>query len=231
MKKIFPSATTIRMDVDTTARKGSHEKILETFSKENIDILLGTQMVSKGLDFPNISLVGVMAADISLNIDDYRASERTFDLITQVCGRAGRGEKTGRAIIQTYAPDNDVINMAKKQDYEAFYENEIAFREMFSYPPFSDIVSFVFSSESNELSEKACRESEKYAEDILNGCEYTKYASNPAPVSRIKGRYRWRYWVKINATDEIRGKLKDIYMGHKDKNVRFSLEINPGSML
>ncbi len=231
IKKIFPSATTIRMDVDTTARKGSHEKILKAFSEDNIDILLGTQMVSKGLDFPNISLVGVMAADMSLNIDDYRASERTFDLITQVSGRAGRGDTPGRAIIQTYAPDNDVINMAKDQNYEAFYENEIAFREMFSYPPFSDIVSFVFSSESNELSEKACRESEKYTESVLGNSKYTKYGSVPAPVSRIKGRYRWRYWIKIDATDEIRELLKKIYMGHKDKNVRFSLEINPGSML
>ena len=231
IKKTFPNATTIRMDVDTTSRKGSHEKILKTFSKENIDILLGTQMVSKGLDFPNISLVGVMAADMSLNIDDYRASERTFDLITQVCGRAGRGVKAGRAVIQTYAPENEVINMAKEQNYEAFYESEIAFREMFSYPPFSDIVSFVFSSETNELTEKACRESEKYLESILDGFEYTKYGSVPSPVSRIKGRYRWRYWIKIDANDEVREKLKEIYMGHKDKNVRLSLEINPGSML
>ncbi len=231
IKKNFPGASTIRMDVDTTTRKGSHERILKSFSEDKIDILLGTQMVSKGLDFPNISLVGVMAADMSLNIDDYRASERTFDLITQVCGRAGRGNKAGRAVIQTYSPENDVINMAKAQNYEAFYENEIAFREMFSYPPFSDIVSFVFSSESNELSEKASKESEKLAEELLKDFKYTKYGSMPAPVSRIKGRFRWRYWIKIDADDKVRELLKDIYMGHKDKNVRFSLEINPGSML
>ncbi len=231
IKKTFPGVSCIRMDVDTTSRKGSHEKILKTFSKEKIDILLGTQMVSKGLDFPNISLVGVMAADMSLNIDDYRASERTFDLITQVCGRAGRGEKAGRAVIQTYTPDNDVIKMARTQNYEAFYESEIAYREMFSYPPFSDIVSFVFSAEDNSLAEKACRESEKLAEKMLEGFEFTKYSSMPAPLSKIKGRYRWRYWIKISADDCVRKLLKDIYMGHKDKNVRLSLEINPGSML
>lgn len=231
IKKIFPGASCIRMDVDTTTRKGSHERILKTFSREKIDILLGTQMVSKGLDFPNISLVGVMAADMSLNIDDYRASERTFDLITQVCGRAGRGARPGRAVIQTYTPDNDVIKMAKTQDYEAFYENEIAYREMFLYPPFSDIVSFVFSSEDNSLAEKASKESEKLAEEILKDIRFSKYTSMPAPLSRIKGRYRWRYWIKISADDNVRTLLKDIYMGHKDKNVRLSLEINPGSML
>ncbi|MBQ2942868.1 MAG: primosomal protein N' [Clostridia bacterium] len=231
IKKTFPSASTIRMDVDTTSRKGSHERILKTFSEEKIDILLGTQMVSKGLDFPDISLVGVMAADMSLNIDDYRASERTFDLITQVCGRAGRGVKEGRAVIQTYTPDNDVIKMARTQNYEAFYENEIAYREMFLYPPFSDIVSFVFSSEDNSLAEKACRESEKMAEEILKGIKFSKYSSMPAPLSRIKGRYRWRYWIKISADDNVRMLLKDIYLGHRDKNVRLSLEINPGSML
>ncbi|MDO5478747.1 MAG: primosomal protein N', partial [Clostridia bacterium] len=231
IKKIFPGASCIRMDVDTTTRKGSHERILKTFSREKIDILLGTQMVSKGLDFPNISLVGVMAADMSLNIDDYRASERTFDLITQVCGRAGRGARPGRAVIQTYTPDNDVIKMAKTQDYEAFYENEIAYREMFLYPPFSDIVSFVFSSEDNSLAEKASKESEKLAEEILKDIRFSKYTSMPAPLSRIKGRYRWRYWIKISADDNVRTLLKDIYMGHKDKNVRLNLEINPGSML
>ena len=231
IKREFPFASCIRMDVDTTSRKGSHEKILKTFSEEKIDILLGTQMVSKGLDFPDISLVGVMAADMSLNIDDYRASERTFDLITQVCGRAGRGSKKGRAVIQTYSPDNDVINLAKAQDYEAFYENEIAFREMFSYPPFSDIVTFVFSSEDGALSEKAAKESEKVTEEILKDLTYTKYASMPAPVSKIKGRTRWRYWIKIKADDDVRSRLKEIYLRHKDKNVRFSLEINPTSML
>ena len=231
IKKIFPGASTVRMDVDTTSRKGSHERILKSFSEEKKDILLGTQMVSKGLDFPGISLVGVMAADMSLNIDDYRASERTFDLITQVCGRAGRGDKPGRAVVQTYTPDNEVIKMAKAQNYEAFYENEIAYREMFSYPPFSDIVSFVFSSEDNSLCEKSCRESERLADIILKDFEFTKYTSMAAPLSRIKGRYRWRYWIKIDATEDVRMLLKEIYMGHKDKSVRLSLEINPGSML
>ncbi|MBR6719379.1 MAG: hypothetical protein IKL74_00530 [Clostridia bacterium] len=121
--------------------------------------------------------------------------------------------------------------MARTQNYEAFYESEIAYREMFSYPPFSDIVSFVFSAEDNSLAEKACRESEKLAEKMLEGFEFTKYSSMPAPLSKIKGRYRWRYWIKISADDCVRKLLKDIYMGHKDKNVRLSLEINPGSML
>ncbi|MDP4134140.1 MAG: primosomal protein N', partial [Bacillota bacterium] len=147
INKLFPDASTIRMDVDTTTTKNSHEKILKRFCDENIDILLGTQMVSKGLDYPNISLVGVVAADMSLNIDDYRAAERTFDLVTQVCGRAGRGDKRGRAVIQTYSPENSVIGYAREQNYEAFYENEIAFRKLFDYPPFKQILCITFSGE------------------------------------------------------------------------------------
>ncbi len=231
IKKTFPTASIIRMDVDTTTKKGSHEKILDTFSKEKTDILLGTQMVSKGLDFPNISLVGVIAADMSLNIDDYRASERTFDLITQVSGRAGRGEKKGRAIIQTYNPENQVINMAKDQDYEAFYESEIAYRKFFGYPPFMDIVSFVFSSENELLAKSVCEETEKMAEEMLSGIEYTKYSTMPCPVSKIKGNYRYRFWIKSKVNDELRKRLFEISLEKKHKDVRFTLEINPGSML
>lgn len=231
IKKIFPSASLIRMDVDTTTKKGSHERILKTFSDEKIDILLGTQMVSKGLDFPDISLVGVIAADMSLNIDDYKASERTFDLITQVSGRAGRGNKKGRAVIQTYNPENDVINMAKKQDYEAFYESEIAYRKLFGYPPFLDIVSFVFSSEDEAKAESASKETEKLSDSLLSGREYTKYGSMPCPVSKIKGSYRYRFWIKCKVDDEMLSLLKEIYLSHKNKDVRLTLEINPGSML
>jgi primosomal protein N' (replication factor Y) len=118
LQNLFPDARIMRMDLDTTRTRTAYEKIIGDFQQGKTDILIGTQMVSKGLDFPNISLVGVMAADMSLNIDDYRASERTFDLITQVCGRAGRGVKAGRAVIQTYAPENEVINMAKGYGYK-----------------------------------------------------------------------------------------------------------------
>ncbi len=140
INKIFPEASVIRMDIDTTTTKNAHETILNKFRNEKIDILLGTQMITKGHDFSNVTLVGVLAADSSINVGDYRASERTFQLLTQVCGRSGRGDKKGRAIIQTYLPDEFSIQTAKSQDYIKFYNNEIKVREKLNYPPFCDIM-------------------------------------------------------------------------------------------
>lgn len=226
---LFPGASVLRMDVDTTAHKNGHEKILTKFREEKTDILLGTQMVAKGLDFPGISLVGVMAADMSLNIDDYRAAERTFNLITQVCGRAGRSDTRGRAVIQTYAPDNAVIGLAKSQDYEAFYESEIAYRQMFSYPPFSDIVCVTASAENEREAEEACRKLEAdFRTSILTDVTY--FPSAPAPLSRIKGRYRWRFWCKTTANMPTREKLREIFLLQENKNVRVSVVINPENM-
>ncbi len=145
INKIFPEASLIRMDIDTTGYKNAHEIILNKFRDEKIDILLGTQMITKGHDFSNVTLVGVLAADSALNVGDYRAQERTFQILTQVCGRSGRGEKRGRAIIQTYMPDEYSIQMAKNQDYEKFYNNEIKVREQLNYPPFCDIMLAVIS--------------------------------------------------------------------------------------
>ena len=136
INKLFPMASTIRMDIDTVTKKNSHEEILKKFRDENIDILIGTQMVVKGHHFPNVTLVGVIAADSSLNIDDYRANERTFQILTQVAGRAGREKLPGNVIIQTYNPDNFAILCAKQQNYEMFYNTEIALRKQLKYPPF-----------------------------------------------------------------------------------------------
>ena len=145
INKLFPEASVIRMDVDTTQKKNAHEQILNKFRDEKIDILLGTQMITKGHDFSNVTLVGVLAADSSLNIDDYRAAERTFQLLTQVCGRSGRGDKKGRAIIQTYLPDDFSIQMAQENNYLGFYDKEIKVREKLNYPPFCDIMIAVIS--------------------------------------------------------------------------------------
>ena len=143
LTRLFPGTELLRMDADTTA--GGHEEILQTFERERVPILLGTQMVAKGLDFENVTLVGVLSADISLYVDNYRAAERTFSLLTQVVGRAGRGGKTGRAVIQTYTPGNDVIRCAARQDYDAFYESEIRMRRLRRYPPFADLFTVTVS--------------------------------------------------------------------------------------
>ena len=153
---LFPEASTIRMDVDTVTKKNSHEEILNKFKKDNINILIGTQMVVKGHHFPNVTLVGVIAADSSLNIDDYRANERTFQILTQVAGRAGREQLEGNVIIQTYNPENFAIQCAKEQNYDKFYNTEIALREQLKYPPFSDIILIGFSSlNENEVKQIA----------------------------------------------------------------------------
>ena len=135
LHKEFPQARVLRMDADTTRTKESYEKILSAFADEKADILVGTQMIVKGHDFPNVTLVGILAADLSLNQNDYRAGERTFQLLTQAAGRAGRGQKPGEVVIQTYQPEHYSIVHAARQDYAGFYEEEIAYRELMQYPP------------------------------------------------------------------------------------------------
>lgn len=230
IRETFPSAGIIRMDVDTASGKNAHEKILKKFSEEKIDILLGTQMVSKGLDFPNISLVGVVAADMSLNIDDYRASERTFDLITQVCGRAGRGKTRGRAVIQTYSPENPVIEFSKNQDYEGFYESEIAYRNMFGYPPFSNIVCAVFSSENETSVKNACIKTEERFRELFDGTDIKLFKSAPSSLYKIKGQYRWRFWFKGEVNDNTRELLRTLYAGFKEKDVKMTIAVDPVNM-
>ena len=139
LEELFPFCPVLRMDTDTISAAHPHEELLDRFQKENVPILVGTQMVAKGLDFENVTLVGVVAPDLSLYVDDFRAGERTFSLLTQVVGRAGRGEKKGRAVIQTFTPENDVIRCAARQDYDRFYEEEIALRQLRRYPPFADL--------------------------------------------------------------------------------------------
>lgn len=239
IKRIFPDASVIRMDVDTTGKKFAHEKILNAFSNDNIDILLGTQMVSKGLDFPNVTLIGVLAADMSLNIDDYRSAERTFQLLTQVSGRAGRGNIQGRAIIQTYQPDHYAVQLAKKHDYVTFYENEIQIRKQLEYPPFCKIVTIFVTGEyetdvirringvvsdlKKKMTENACT---MFCHGILG--------PTPAPISRIKNKYRWRVLLKCDDCREIREVLRSLldehYSDRQNTGLNLTIDINPINM-
>jgi primosomal protein N' (replication factor Y) len=227
--KYFPNATVLRMDIDTTGTKNAHEKILNKFIDDKVDILLGTQMITKGHDFSNVTLVGILAADTSINIGDYRANERTFQLLTQAAGRAGRGEKKGRAIIQTYMPDEYSIIAAKEQNYEKFYKYEINIREKLNYPPFCDIIMCVLMGENEDVVKTEINK----AFDILKD-KFNAYSPAPAPISRINGEYRWRILIKTNIDDEkislINECLKE-YNNNKDSTVRFILDINPINML
>ena len=190
INKQFPNATTIRMDVDTVTKKNSHEEILNKFKNENIDILIGTQMVVKGHHFPNVTLVGVIAADSSLNIDDYRANERTFQILTQVAGRAGRENLPGKVIIQTYNPDNFSIICAQKQNYEMFYETEIALRKQLKYPPFCDIILISFNSLNEYNIKNVSNEMYKKLLEKLNQEEFKIFRPMPSPIDKIQNRYR-----------------------------------------
>lgn len=233
IEQIFPAASSIRMDMDTTSGKNSHERLLDRFDKEKIDILLGTQMVTKGLDFENVTLVGVLAADSSLNVDDFRAQERTFDLITQVCGRAGRGKRRGRAVVQTYSPDNPTLLLAAKQDYKSFYKEEIAFRREFLYPPFCDIVNIVVSSA--DKSEAHCT-AEQIAMKLslsLRNESYKMFGPSPAPIEKLQGRYRFRIWMKCKADEKLIEELKKIIhekYSKKKSDITISADINPYNM-
>ena len=234
INKIFPTASTIRMDIDTVTKKNSHEEILEKFNKDKIDILIGTQMIVKGHHFPNVTLVGVVSADGSLNIDDYRASERTFDILVQVAGRAGRENLQGNVIIQTYNPDNYSIQYAKKQNYDEFYNVEIKLRNQLRYPPFCDIIMFGISGETEEIVSKTA---EKLYRNLKEQIEKEQIIANvlkplPAPIDKIKNRYRWRIIIaKVN--DKLIDIINECLYSKEilKNNARIIADINPTNMM
>ena len=232
--KLFENATTIRMDIDTVTKKNSHENILNKFKNENIDILIGTQMVVKGHHFPNVTLVGVIAADGSLNIEDYRASERTFQTLVQVSGRAGREKDKGRVIIQTYNPENYCIEYAKKQEYDKFYEAEIELRKRLNYPPFCDIISIKINSKNEN-------EVKKVADNLYKDLNKSQNLNNmmifkpvPSPINRINNRYRWRIIIKCKfnykVINLINSSLENCYKSNY-KNTSVIVDVNPINML
>ena len=193
---IFPQARPARLDRDTTARKGAHLHIVSRFRSAEINILVGTQMVAKGFDFPGVTLVGVVSADTSLNLPDFRSAERTFQLLTQVSGRSGRGEKKGEVIVQSFRPDHYSVLSAARQDYEEFYRQEIETRRELNYPPFSQLANLVVASEDEG---EAQRRAEKLAEELrrrgaARGLEVLGPAA--APIARLKGRHRWHVLVR-----------------------------------
>ncbi len=232
IRERFPEANVIRMDTDTTSKKGGHEEILDAFAKSDADILLGTQMVTKGLDFPEVTLVGVLAADTSLCMDDFRAGERSFSLLTQVCGRAGRGKIPGRAVIQTYQPLNATLKYAKEHDFAGFYNAEIASRRRLCYPPFCDMVSLVVSGEIEEEVIEAAK-TVKAEIDLFSresDCIKDIVGPLPAPLSKIKNQYRHRLLLKVLDEDKIHPLLASLSEKSFGKKVFLSIDINPTNM-
>ncbi len=202
IKKMFPTAVVLRMDMDTTTKKESHEKILSAFANREADILVGTQMIVKGHDFPAVTLVGVLAADMSLYVSDYRAAERTFQLLVQAAGRAGRAENPGEVVIQTYNPDNYSVVAAGRQDYDMFYNEEIAYRKIMGYPPVRHLLKVSFSSENEEKLTLACEEITKLQSEGEHGKLFTTGPVN-APIYRINDVYTKILYVKSASYDAL----------------------------
>ncbi len=236
LAQLFPHSTYIRMDADTTSHKFSHERILDKFKNDKINVLLGTQMVTKGHDFSDVTLSVVLAADVLLNTGDYNASERAFAQLVQVCGRAGRGNKPGRAVVQTYDPENKVIGYAAKNDYEGFYNDEISARRIMEYPPFSEIVSVLITGENEEQTGVYGMQIETELREMLadyDGMCLAFFGLAPANTFKIKNRYRYRILLKIVKNDGIYDVLECLYNKHIDRKTVYGLDIdiNPVSCL
>lgn len=224
--KTFPGIRVLRMDGDTTRQKGSYERILSAFAEGEADVLLGTQMIVKGHDFPNVTLVGVLAADLSLNENDYRAGERTFQLLTQAVGRAGRGSKPGEAVIQTYRPDHYSIQWAAKQDYNAFYEEEILYREMAQYPPVSHMLAVLVTTENREEGWKLIQQLSELAGKAQG---VSVIGPSEASIGKINDCYRFVVYCKaseyanlIRVKDEMEKHLDA--PGRRTENVQFDFD-------
>ena len=210
LKELFPDTKVMRVDADTVTPAGSHELLFQQFREENIPIMVGTQMVTKGLNFENVTLVGVISADQSLYAGDYRAGERTFSLITQVVGRSGRGEKPGRAVIQTFTPENETIRQAASQDYEAFYASELELRRIQGTPPFRELLAVTASGQDEDSVVRACRFVKQHLEQSPLARELNVLGPTPLPVVKVNNRYRYRVNVSCMATGQVRNLIAQV---------------------
>lgn len=234
VRKYFKNARVLRMDVDTTREKDSYEKIYNTFKEGKADILIGTQMISKGLDFKNVTLVGILAADMSINIPDYRAAERTFQIITQVAGRAGRGNVQGNVIIQTYTPEHYSLQYAVNYDYEGFYEKEFTVRALMKYPPFGKILLINATSKKEDLLKGFMHKISNVIKPLVEMAEEVDILGPiPCMISKVKENYRWQIVIKGEFNSEFAKKIKEL-LYDENKNVyndiRISMDINPNNL-
>ncbi|MDR7856392.1 primosomal protein N' [Tissierella sp.] len=241
-KELFPDARVARMDMDTTTKKGSYENMLMDMKNGQIDILIGTQMIAKGLDFENVTLVGIIAADITLNLPDFRSPERAFQLVTQVAGRAGRGDYSGEVILQTYNPEHYSIKFSKDHNYKEFYKTEVNLRKEFLYPPFIHIISLLIYGENNNKVEIVSKQVYNLLineSTWIEKSELDNYIIGPypAPLEKIKNNFRWQILIKSNKEfiESLKAILKRVCILNEYKlnveDVKFSIDIDPNSIL
>ncbi|MBC1499833.1 primosomal protein N' [Listeria weihenstephanensis] len=233
LAKLIPEARVIRMDVDTTTKKGSHEKLLNQFRDKEADVLLGTQMIAKGLDFPDITLVGVLNADTMLHLPDFRASEKTFQLLTQVSGRAGRHELTGEVIVQSYNPEHYSIQYAKMHDYIGFYNHEMRVRKMGSYPPFYYLTLINVSDEDEMKAVRTIQEISQFLHGKL-GQDAIILGPVPSSIARIKNKYRYQCIIKYKVEPNLKAELKNILLHYQKEQVKgltITMDVQPFVMM
>ena len=237
LTKLLPGIEVSRMDMDTTSTKNSFDRILKNFRAGNADILLGTQMVTKGHDFPNVTLVGVMNADASLYLDDYSAAEKTFSMLTQVIGRAGRGKKEGVAVIQTCSPEADVIKMASSQDYRSFYEKEIVIRKALTFPPFCDIGVMNVSGTDENLVNAGAKKLSEFVRECLDGefkdVEIIAFGPFEAPVYKVQNTFRMRMVFKCRLNRRTRMLFSHVlreFASKLTKGLTLTADFNPSSL-
>ena len=233
LAELFPQARILRMDVDTTRKKGSHQALLDQFGRGEADILLGTQMIAKGLDFPNVTLVGVLNADTALNLPDFRSSERTFQLLTQVAGRAGRAEKAGQVLIQSYNPQHYAIRFAKDQDYEGFYAYEMGIRRQLGYPPYYFTIGITLSHKKEEVVVKRAYEVMNILRSGLS--ETSKILGpTPKPIARTHNLYHYQILIKYRLEDELGPTLNQVLaltQERENSELRLSIDHEPQQFL
>ncbi len=231
LQKLYPSARILRMDNDTTSGKEGHYKILKAFAEHKADILVGTQMIAKGHDFPSVTLVGILDADMSLHFSDYRSGERTFQLLTQVAGRSGRAEEKGKVVLQTFDPENDVLGFATSYDYEGFYENEISLRAAMEFPPFSKIVRVLVTGEDDKKTMEVFRETYFALEKLYTAQpeKFLFFNKMRAPIKRIQNKHRYQVLMRLS-DPSILPQIYDICAEKRTRDALVSVEENPANM-
>ncbi len=228
LQKLYPTARILRMDNDTTSGKEGHYKILKTFAEKKADILVGTQMIAKGHDFPSVTLVGILDGDMSLHFSDYRSGERTFQLLTQVAGRSGRAEEKGKVVLQTFDPENEVLRYAMSYDYEGFYKNEISLRAAMAFPPFSKIVRVMITGEDDKKTLEVLRQVYVALETLFQAHpeKFLFFTKMRSPIKRIQNKYRYQVLMRLCETD-ILPAVYEASVSARTKDVLVSVEENP----
>ena len=232
LQKLFPTARILRMDRDTTQNKEWHYKILSAFGNHEADILVGTQMIAKGHDFPSVTLVGILDADASLYFSDYRSAERTFQLITQVAGRSGRADMQGKVVLQTYQPENNLLRQALNYDYKNFYEQEISLRKATAFPPFADIVRILISSENEQKAIDVAKQVYNNLKPLYeaNKQDFKFFGCFKCPLKRLQNKFRYEVLIRVNSNTEYLDKIFNIADACKLRDVNVVMELNPNNL-